>query len=260
MVHGRSAVITGSTSGIGLAIAQALAKAGCNVVLNGLGDRKVIDGLCSDMAKEFAVKVEYHPADVTKPGEIADLIDFTAKKFASVDIVVNNAGIQHTDLVENFPDDKWDSIIAINLSSAFHVSKHALPHMKKVGWGRIINVASVHGLVGSAQKSAYVAAKHGIVGLTKVLALETAEAGITCNAICPGWVRTPLVEAQIDALAQKSGVSKEQAVVDLLSEKQPSKEFVETSAIGELCLFLCSDAAKQITGASMPIDGGWVAR
>ncbi len=260
MVQGRSAVITGSTSGIGLAIAQTLAKAGCNIVLNGLGDAKAIETICADLAKECNVKVEYHPADMTKPEQIADLIDFTSKKFGTVDILVNNAGIQHTDLVENFPGEKWDSIIAINLSSAFHTTKHALPHMKKTDWGRIVNVASVHGLVGSAQKSAYVAAKHGIIGLTKVVALETAESGITCNAICPGWVRTPLVEAQIDALAKKSGVSKEQAVIDLLSEKQPSKEFVETSAIGELCLFLCSDAARQITGASMPIDGGWVAR
>lgn len=260
MSKGRSAVVTGSTSGIGLAIARSLAKSGCNIVLNGLGDKKEIGILCDGLAKEFSVSVEYHPADMTKPAEIADLIEFTINKYKSVDILVNNAGIQHTDNVENFPDEKWNAIIAINLSSAFHTTKHAVPHMRKANWGRIINVASVHGLVGSAQKSAYVAAKHGVVGLTKVVALETAESGITCNAICPGWVRTPLVEAQIDALAKKSGVSKEQAVVDLLSEKQPSKEFVETSAIGELCVFLCSDASAQITGASLPIDGGWVAR
>lgn len=260
MANSRTAVVTGSTSGIGLAIATSLAQAGMNIVLNGLGDNKAIEETCQQMAKEFGVKVVFHGADMTKPAAIADLIEFTHKTFSSVDVVVNNAGIQHTAMVEDFPVEKWDSIIAINLSSSFHTTRAALPYMKQSGWGRIINIASVHGLVGSAQKSAYVAAKHGVVGLTKVTALETAESGITCNAICPGWVRTPLVEAQIDALAQKSGTSKEQATIDLLSEKQPSKEFVETSAIGALCVFLCSDAARQITGASLPVDGGWVSR
>jgi 3-hydroxybutyrate dehydrogenase len=260
MSHGRSAVVTGSTSGIGLAIARSLAKAGYDIVLNGLPDAPAIEAATTDIKKEFGVKVSFHGANMTKPEGIRDLIEHAVKTHGSIDVLVNNAGIQHTASVEDFPDDKWDSIIAINLSSSFHTIKSAMPHMRKSGWGRIINIASVHGLVGSSQKSAYVAAKHGVIGLTKVVALETAEIGITCNAICPGWVRTPLVEAQIDALAQKSGVSKEQAVLDLLSEKQPSKEFVETSAIGELCVFLCSSAADQITGASFPIDGGWVAR
>jgi 3-hydroxybutyrate dehydrogenase len=260
MPHGRSAVVTGSTSGIGLAIARSLAKAGYDVTLNGLADAPTIETVCADIKKEFGVRATFHGANMMKPGEIRDLIEHAVKTHGSVDVLVNNAGIQHTATVEEFPDDKWDSIIAINLSSSFHTTKSAILHMRKSGWGRIINIASVHGLVASSQKSAYVAAKHGVIGLTKVVALETAETKITCNAICPGWVRTPLVEAQIDALAQKSGVSKEQAVLDLLSEKQPSKEFVETSAIGELCVFLCSSAADQITGASFPIDGGWVAR
>lgn len=260
MSHGRSAVVTGSTSGIGLAIARSLAKAGYDVVLNGLADEATIEKACGDIKREFKVKASFHGANMTRPAEIRDLIEHAVKTHGSIDVLVNNAGIQHTASVEDFPDEKWDNIIAINLSSSFHTTKGAVPHMRKKNWGRIINIASVHGLVGSSQKAAYVAAKHGVIGLTKVVALETAETGITCNAICPGWVRTPLVEAQIDALAQKSGVSKEQAVLDLLTEKQPSKEFVETSAIGELCVFLCSDAGNQITGASFPIDGGWVAR
>jgi 3-hydroxybutyrate dehydrogenase len=260
MSHGRSVVVTGSTSGIGLAIARSLAKAGYDVVLNGLADEATIEKACGDIKREFKVKASFHGANMTRPAEIRDLIEHAVKTHGSIDVLVNNAGIQHTASVEDFPDEKWDSIIAINLSSSFHTTKGAVPHMRKKNWGRIINIASVHGLVGSSQKAAYVAAKHGVIGLTKVVALETAETGITCNAICPGWVRTPLVEAQIDALAQKSGVSKEQAVLELLTEKQPSKEFVETSAIGELCVFLCSDAGNQITGASFPIDGGWVAR
>jgi 3-hydroxybutyrate dehydrogenase len=257
MSHGRSVVVTGSTSGIGLAIARSLAKAGYDVVLNGLADEATIEKACGDIKREFKVKASFHGANMTRPAEIRDLIEHAVKTHGSIDVLVNNAGIQHTASVEDFPDEKWDSIIAINLSSSFHTTKGAVPHMRKKNWGRIINIASVHGLVGSSQKAAYVAAKHGVIGLTKVVALETAETGITCNAICPGWVRTPLVEAQIDALAQKSGVSKEQAVLELLTEKQPSKE---TSAIGELCVFLCSDAGNQITGASFPIDGGWVAR
>jgi 3-hydroxybutyrate dehydrogenase len=260
MSHGRSAVVTGSTSGIGLAIARSLAKAGYDVTMNGIADEQTIETVCSDIKKDFGVRATFHGANMMKPAEIRELIEHAVKTHGSIDVLVNNAGIQHTASVEEFPDDKWDSIIAINMSSSFHTTKSAVPHMRKSGWGRIINIASVHGLVASSQKSAYVAAKHGVIGLTKVVALETAETKITCNAICPGWVRTPLVEAQIDALAQKSGVSKEQAVLDLLSEKQPSKEFVETSAIGELCVFLCSSAADQITGASFPIDGGWVAR
>jgi 3-hydroxybutyrate dehydrogenase len=260
MLKGRNAVVTGSTSGIGLAIARGLAQAGCNIMLNGLGEPKAIEQLRSELASECSVKVLFNGADMTKPSEIADLIDSTAKSLGSVDILVNNAGIQHTSPLETFPTDKWDSIIAINLSSAFHTTKHALPYMRTGNWGRIVNIASVHGLVASVDKAAYVAAKHGIIGLTKVTALETAESGITCNAICPGWVRTALVEAQIDSLAKKLNIKKEEAAVNLLSEKQPSKQFVETSAIGALCVFLCGEAANQITGASMPIDGGWVAR
>ena len=259
-MHGRCAVVTGSTSGIGLSIARSLAKAHYDVVLNGIADSNAVEVVCADIQKEFGVKAIFHGADMSKPAEIHELIEFSVKSFGRFDVLVNNAGIQHTASVEDFPDDKWDSIIAINLSSSFHAIKHAIPHMRNSGWGRIINIASVHGLVGSVQKAAYVAAKHGVVGLTKVVALETAGSGITCNAICPGWVRTPLVEAQIDALAKKSGIEKEQAAIGLLTEKQPSKEFVETAAIGDLAVFLCSDAANQITGASMPIDGGWVAR
>ncbi len=263
MLKGRNALVTGSTSGIGLAIAQSLAHAGCNVILNGLVDPKApqaIDDICSALEKECGISAWFHGADMSKPDEIAKLISFTVEKLGSIDIVVNNAGIQHTALLEEFPAEKWDSILAINLSSAFHTLRHALPHMKRKNWGRIINIASVHGLVASAQKAAYVAAKHGIVGLTKVVALETAETGITCNAICPGWVRTALVEAQIEALSKNTEVSIQQAAENLLVEKQPSKQFVETKAIGDLCVFLCSNAAEQITGIALPIDGGWTAR
>jgi len=260
MLKGRNALVTGSTSGIGLAIAQSLAQAGCNVVLNGLVDDQALGDICAAFEKECGAGARFHGADMTKPAEIEELVAFTVEKLGSVDILVNNAGIQHTALIEEFPAQKWDSIIAINLSSAFHTMHHALPHMKSKNWGRIINIASVHGLVASAQKAAYVAAKHGIIGLTKVAALETAETGITCNAICPGWVRTALVEAQIEALAKKSNISIQQAAENLLVEKQPSKQFVETQAIGDLCVFLCSSAADQITGVALPIDGGWTAR
>jgi 3-hydroxybutyrate dehydrogenase len=260
MLKGRTAVITGSTSGIGLAIAEALAGAGCTVVLNGLGEATAIEAVRKNIESTFKIKAGYHPADMSKPEEIAQMIAYTAREFGGVDILVNNAGIQHTAAVDEFPESKWDAIMAINLSSNFHAIKAALPEMKKKNWGRIINVASVHGLVGSVNKAAYVAAKHGVVGLTKVVALETAETGITCNAICPGWVRTALVEAQITALAQNNQTTVEQSAIDLLSEKQPSKRFVEPSEIGQLCVFLASDAARNITGLSMPIDGGWVSR
>jgi 3-hydroxybutyrate dehydrogenase len=257
---GKGAVVTGSTSGIGLGIARALAAGGANVMLNGLGDAGEIERVRGQLETEFEVKAAYHAADMTKPGEIDSLIQDARKLFGTVDILVNNAGIQHTAAVEDFPPEQWDRIIAINLSSSFHTIRAAVPHMKANGFGRIINIASVHGLVGSVHKAAYVAAKHGVVGLTKVVALETAEDNITCNSICPGWVLTPLVEAQIVNLAKSKNVDEKEATVDLLSEKQPSKQFVEVEQLGALVVFLSSEAAAQITGASLPVDGGWVAR
>lgn len=260
MLAGKVAIVTGSTSGIGLGIARAFAAEGANVVLNGFGDSKEIEATRVAIGKDYDVTALYDSADMRDPAAIAAMIENTVKHFGSIDVLVNNAGIQHTAPVEEFPLDKWDAIIAINLSSAFHTIRAALPHMRKTGWGRIINVASVHGLVASAQKAAYVAAKHGIVGLTKVVALETAESRITCNAICPGWVRTPLVEKQIEALAQRENLSIEKAAVRLLEEKQPSKRFVEVEQIGALAVFLTSPAASEMTGQALPIDGGWIAR
>ena len=261
MLKGKVAVITGSTSGIGLGIAECLAKAGAHVVLNGLGDDATIAAAKKSVkAQGRRIKVLYHPADMTKPDQIADLIDFAKRELGSVDIVVNNAGIQHTSPVESFPTDKWDAILAINLTSSFHTTRAALPLMRAQGWGRIINIASVHGLVASEHKAAYVAAKHGMVGLTKVVALESAGQGITCNAICPGWVRTPLVERQIEALAKAQGLSIPKAAEKLLEEKQPSKTFVEVAQLAALVVYLCSDAAAQMTGVSLPVDGAWTAR
>jgi 3-hydroxybutyrate dehydrogenase len=260
MLQGKTAIVTGSTSGIGLAIATSLAAQGCNVMLNGFGAASDIANTVGALATKHGVKVEHHPANMAEPDQIVALLHYTALQFGSVDIIVNNAGIQHTDSVEDFPAEKWDSILAINLSAVFHLTKAAIPGMKQRNWGRIINIASVHGLVGSTQKAAYVAAKHGVLGLTKVVALETAEHNITCNAICPGWVRTPLVEAQIDALAQRDGIDVPSAATKLLEEKQPSKKFVEVDQIGALTVFLCSDAGANITGVAMPIDGGWTAR
>jgi len=260
VLKGKSAVVTGSTSGIGLAIARALAGEGANVMLNGFGEADAIERARAAIAADFGVQALYNDADMARPGEIEAMIGEAEAAFGSVDILVNNAGIQHTAPVEEFPAEKWEAIIAINLSHAFHATRAALPGMKRRNWGRIVNTASVHGLVASVNKSAYVAAKHGVIGLTKVVALETAETGITCNAFCPGWVRTELVERQIHDRAGALGVSVDEGARDLLSEKQPSKTFVTVDQLARLVLFLCSDAADQITGTAIPIDGGWTAR
>jgi 3-hydroxybutyrate dehydrogenase len=252
---GKTALVTGSTSGIGLGIALGLAKAGANVVLNGFGDAsKVIAEV-----QQFGGKVGHHPADVSDPVQIAEMIAYAEREFGGVDILVNNAGIQHVSAVEDFPVERWDSIIAINLSSVFHSTRLCLPRMRAKNWGRVINIASVHGQVGSVGKAAYVAAKHGVIGLTKVVGLETATTRVTCNAICPGWVLTPLVQKQIDDRAA-TGIDPQQARHDLLAEKQPSLEFVTPSQLGELVLFLCSEAGSQVRGAAWNIDGGWLAQ
>jgi 3-hydroxybutyrate dehydrogenase len=256
MLKGKTALVTGSTSGIGLGIARALARQGANIVLNGFGDA---EGPKAEVAA-LGVKVGYHAADMSKPADIEAMMHYATEMFGRVDVLVNNAGIQHVAKVEDFPAERWDSIIAINLTSAFHTSRLALPAMKKANWGRIINIASVHGLVASAEKSAYVAAKHGIVGLTKVTALETATTGITCNAICPGWVLTPLVQKQVDARAQAAGMSNEEAKKQLLAEKEPSLQFTTPEELGELAVFFCSAAAQNIRGVAWAMDGGWTAQ
>lgn len=260
LLAGRVAVVTGSTSGIGLGIAKSLAEAGAHVVLNGMADKATIAQAKRAVRGRRKIDVIYHGADMSRPAEVADLISSTQKQLGSVDILVNNAGIQHTAPVENFPPEKWDAIIAINLSSAFHTIRTALPQMKAKGWGRIVNIASVHGLIASVDKIAYVAAKHGIIGVTQTVALEAAESGVTCNAICPGWVRTLLVEKQIADLAQRERLPIEKAAVQLLEEKQPSKRFTEVEHIGDTVVFLCSEAASNITGIALPVDGGWTAR
>lgn len=260
MLGGKTALVTGSTSGIGLGIAKKLAAQKANIVLNGFGDSSEIERIKNAIAADFGVQTHYHGADLSKTSEIERLYSEVSAEFKNIDILVNNAGIQHTSPVEEFPAEKWDQIIAINLSSAFHLIRLSLPHMKKNNWGRIINIASVHGLVASVQKAAYVTAKHGIIGLTKVVALECAEMNITCNAICPGWVLTPLVEKQIEALSQKQNISYEKASEELLLEKQPSKRFTGIDQLGDLAIFLCSESASNMTGASLPVDGGWVAR
>ena len=257
---GKTALITGSTSGIGLGIAHALAAQGTNIVFNGFGNPDEIAELQAKTAKDFNVQTFYHNADMAQPGQIEAMMQAAAARFGKVDILVNNAGIQHVANIEDFPIDRWNAVIAINLSSAFHTTRLALPNMKSKNWGRIINIASAHGLVASAQKSAYVAAKHGLVGLTKVTALETAQTGITCNAICPGWVLTPLVQKQVDARAAQQKVSVEEAKKGLLLEKQPSGEFVKPEQLGALAVFLCSEAASQVRGAAWNMDGGWVAQ
>lgn len=260
MLKERFALVTGSTSGIGLAIARTLAAKGANVMLNGFGEATEIERLRSGIEKDFSVKVRFNGADMSKPAEIAALVAQAEKEFGALDILVNNAGIQHVSPIEKFPIEKWDAVIAINLSSSFHTIRAALPGMKARKFGRIVNIASAHGLVASGDKVAYVAAKHGLVGLTKVVAIESANAGVTCNAICPGWVLTPLVQQQIDARAKAGGKSVEQAGRDLISEKQPMHQFTSPENIGELAAFLCSDAAKTITGSAYSIDGGWVAQ
>src|SRR5882762_2298738 len=260
MLKGKAVVITGSTSGIGLGIARAFAGQGCNVMLNGFGDAVEIERLRAGLASEHKVAVLYSSADMAQPAEIMAMIDQAKRRFGAVDVLVNNAGIQHVAPVDEFPIEKWDAILAINLSSAFHAIRAALPGMKSKGWGRIINVASAHGLVASPFKSAYIAAKHGLVGLTKTVALETAGKGITCNAICPGYVLTPLVEKQIDDQAKVHGIAREDVIRDVILERQPSKEFVKVEEVAALAAFLGGDSAASITGAALPVDGGWVAQ
>jgi 3-hydroxybutyrate dehydrogenase len=257
---GKRALVTGSTSGIGLAVARALAAQGVAVMLNGLGAPAQIEATRRALADSGDAAVAFHGADLRNYEEIESLVHATEAELGGIDILVNNAGVQFTAPIEEFPTERWDAILAINLSAAFHTMRLVVPQMKQRDWGRIINTASAHGLVASVQKAGYIAAKHGLVGLTKVVALETAETGITCNAICPGWVRTELVEAQIRARAQAGGVDIEAAAYDLLSEKQPSKRFVTPEQIGEIAVFLCSDAASQITGAALSVDGGWTAQ
>ncbi|HEX2238786.1 MAG TPA: 3-hydroxybutyrate dehydrogenase [Gammaproteobacteria bacterium] len=260
MLAEKSALITGSTSGIGLAIARALAGAGCNIVLNGFGNVDEIESLRRGIEEECSVRAQYSAADMTKPAEIKIMVENAVATFGGVDILVNNAGIQHVAPIDEFPVEKWDAIIAIDLSSAFHTTRAVLPVMKAKRWGRIINIASAHGLVASPFKSAYVAAKHGIVGLTKVIALEVAEQGITCNAICPGYVQTPLVEGQIEDTAKARGISREAVMRDVLLAAQPTKQFVQPGHIGSLVVYLASDAAASITGSALTIDGGWTAQ
>ena len=256
MLQGKTALVTGSTSGIGLGIAQALAQQGASIVLNGFGD---VEGPKAAIAKT-GVRVGYHGADMSKPAEIEAMMQYAAQEFGRVDILVNNAGIQHVSRIESFPPERWDAIIAINLSSAFHATRLALPAMQAANWGRIINIASVHGLVASAEKAAYVAAKHGLVGLTKVTALENATSGVTCNAICPGWVLTPLVQKQVDARAVANGVDNAEATRQLLGEKEPSMQFTTPQELGQLALFFCSAAGNNVRGVAWNMDGGWAAQ
>lgn len=258
-LDGKTALVTGSTSGIGLGIARALATEGAHVVLNGFGDDDIIAALLTEF-QTMGVQVMHHPADLSDPTQIEQMMTDAATRFGRVDVLVNNAGIQHVSPVEDFPPQRWDAVLAVNLSSAFHTIRCALPAMKAAGWGRIVNLASAHGLVASVDKAAYVAAKHGMIGLTKVVGLETATTGVTCNAICPGWVLTPLVKAQIERRAADQGVSFDEATRSLLGEKQPSQAFVTPEQLGEVAVFLCSDAASQVRGAAWTVDGGWCAQ
>ncbi|KKW68419.1 3-hydroxybutyrate dehydrogenase [Lampropedia cohaerens] len=257
---GKTALVTGSTSGIGLGIAQVLAARGAHILVNGFGDSQAPRQLIEQAGAAHGIRTAYHGADLSQVTEIEALAAYAEKEFGRIDILVNNAGIQHTAPVEAFPVEKWDAIIAINLSSVFHTTRLLLPAMKQAGWGRIINIASVHGLVGSAEKCAYVAAKHGVVGFTKVVALETATTGVTVNAICPGWVLTPLVQKQIDALAEKHGISEDAARDMLLGEKEPSRTFTTPQELGELAAFLCSPAGNNVRGVAWNMDGGWAAQ
>jgi 3-hydroxybutyrate dehydrogenase len=259
MLKGKTALVTGSTSGIGLEMARALAAEGANIVVNGFGDPQQIAGVEKELQGR-GVRTLYNGADMSKPAEIESMIRAAESTFGRIDILVNNAGIQHTAPIEQFPPERWDAIIAINLTSAFHTIRLALPKMRASGWGRILNVASVHGLVASVEKSAYIAAKHGIVGLTKTVALETAPTGVTCNAICPGWVLTPLVQKQVDARAERDHLSQDDAKKSLLMEKQPSHQFVTTTQLAGLAVFLCSPAADQVRGIAWAMDGGWTAQ
>jgi 3-hydroxybutyrate dehydrogenase len=260
MLRGKVAVVTGSTSGIGLGIARALAAQGADLMLNGFGDPAEIEKLRTGLAAEFKVRALFNGADLSKPAETKGLIQAAIRELGRIDILVNNAGIQYVAPIEEFPDEKWEQIIAINLSAAFYGTKYALPDMKRRNWGRIINIASAHGLVASVEKVGYVYAKHGMVGMTKVVALENAQTGITVNAICPGWVLTPLVQKQIDAIAAREKIDNAAATRMLLGEKQPSQQFVTLEQLGGLAVFLCSEAAANIRGVAISIDGGWVAQ
>ncbi len=260
MLKGKTAIVTGSTSGIGLGIARALAADGADILLNGFGDGPEIDQLRDAMAVQYGVKVAYCGADMTKAADIERMVETANHAFGKIDIVVNNAGIQHAAPVQDFPPERWDAVIAINLTAPFLITRAVLPQMLARDWGRIINIASVHGQVASVDKSAYVASKHGIMGFTKAVALETATTGVTCNAICPGWVLTPLVQQQIDALATREQLSNEDASVKLLGDKQPSQTFASPEQLGALAVFLCSDAACNMRGVGLPVDGGWLAQ
>jgi 3-hydroxybutyrate dehydrogenase len=260
MLKDKVAIVTGSTSGIGLGIASALAAQKVHVMLNGFGEAAAIEKLRQDLAGQHGIKTGYSPADMSKPADIAGMVAATERELGRVDILVNNAGIQHVAPIDSFPDDRWDAIIAINLSASFHAIKAALPGMKRRGFGRIVNIASAHGLVASGEKVGYVAAKHGLVGLTKVVAIEAANSGVTCNAICPGWVLTPLVQKQVDARAARDSLSQEEAKKALLREKQPSMQFVTTEQLAGLAVFMCSPAADQVRGVAWNVDGGWFAQ
>ncbi|HZP94559.1 MAG TPA: 3-hydroxybutyrate dehydrogenase [Burkholderiales bacterium] len=260
MLKGKSVIVTGSTSGIGLGIARAFAAQGCDVTLNGLGDAAQIDKARGAIQAQFKVQAFYHPADMTRPAEIAAMVEDCESRLGKVDVLVNNAGIQHVAPVDEFPIEKWDHILAVNLSSSFHAIRAALPGMKRRGFGRIVNIASIHGLVASPFKSAYIAAKHGMVGLTKTVALEVAGTGVTCNAICPGYVHTPLVDKQIEDQAKVHGIPREEVIRKVILERQPSKEFVKIEEVAALAVFLTGEAGASITGAALPIDGGWVAQ